>query len=65
MPRELAPLEIAQINSLEADLRLLDDRIEAAGNGIVPRLESDLAVFRRHRDQLAAQLQRVVSGHRN
>ena len=62
--QELAPLELAQIRSLEADLRLLDDRIRAAGDGLAPRSEGDLMMFRRYRDQLAARLNRVSSGRR-
>ena len=61
MPEELAPLELAQIRSLEADLRLLDDRIRAAGDGLAPRSDADLITFRRYRDQLAARLRRVGS----
>ena len=58
MPQELAPLELAQINSLEADLRLLDERIAAAEKGLVPRRDGDVNLFRAHRSQLMAQLRR-------
>jgi len=59
MPEELAPLEIAQINSLEADLRLLDDRIKAADDGRAPRPVADVLGLRRYRSQLAEQLRRT------
>ena len=59
MTLELAPMELAQIESLQGDLKLLDDRIAAVEKGLLPRLDGDLRVFRHHREQVLGQLKRV------